>query len=142
MTLSYVSGNIFDSSAQVLTNPVNCVGVMGAGLALHFKDQYPEMFSDYRQKCLNKQVLPGVPYLWENRILNFPTKRHWRAYSRLDDIDSGLKYLSENYYLMGIKSVAIPSLGCGHGGLKWEVVKPLIEHHIAGLPYLTVYIYI
>ncbi len=98
--ITYKTGDIFKSNAQVITNTVNCVGVMGKGLALAFKNQFPEMFEDYKAKCDRGEVKPGRPYLWENnniQILNFPTKRHWKQDSILSDVEDGLKYLAENY---------------------------------------------
>lgn len=140
----YREGDIFQSSAQVITNTVNCVGVMGKGLALAFKKKYPEMFEDYQERCHKNQVKPGIPYLWENdrvQILNFPTKRHWRQNSLISDIDKGLQYLAKNYDEMGISSLALPPLGCGLGGLHWADIKALIERHLAPLDMLDVYVY-
>ena len=142
--VTFTSGDIFSSPAQVLTNTVNVVGVMGAGLALEFKRRYPAMFEDYRARCERQGVLPGEPYLWEDdrvQILNFPTKRHWQNPSRLEDVDNGLQFLAANYQRLGIQSVALPPLGCGLGGLKWEQVRPLIVKHLGGLPDLEVYVY-
>ncbi len=142
--VTFVRGDIFKSPAQVLTNTVNCVGVMGKGVALEFKNRYPQMFSDYKVKCAQGQVKPGQPYLWENdstQVLNFPTKRHWRESSLLQDVEDGLKYLAESYEQMGIQSLAMPALGCGLGGLKWSVVQPLIVKHLGTIPDLDVYVY-
>lgn len=142
--ITYKTGNIFNSSAQVITNTVNCVGVMGKGLALAYKKQFPEMFEDYKARCSENMVKPGVPYLWENdsvQILNFPTKRHWKQNSLLNDIEMGLKYLSKNYRDMGISSLALPPLGCGLGGLNWADVKNLINKYLGPLEDLDVYVY-
>ena len=142
--ITFTEGNIFDSPAQVITNTINCVGVMGKGLALEFKKRYPEMYQDYRQKCQDGLVKIGEPYLWENdqvQILNFPTKRHWRNGSRLDDIEAGLKYLAENYAEMGISTLALAPLGCGNGGLEWSKVKPLIVKFLGNIPDLDVIAY-
>jgi O-acetyl-ADP-ribose deacetylase (regulator of RNase III) len=141
--ITYVSGNLFHSPAQVLVNTVNCVGVMGKGLALEFKQRYPEMFANYVARCERFEVKPGVPYLWENdevQVLNFPTKRHWRENSQLADIEAGLQYLAKNYSTMGIATIAMPPLGCGLGGLLWSQVKPLIEKYLSDLP-LEVFVY-
>ena len=143
--ITFIDGNIFDSPAQVLTNTVNCVGVMGKGLALEFKRRYPEMFQDYRIRCKTGSVEIGKPYLWENdevQILNFPTKRHWRQSSHLDDIVAGLKYLAENYEEMGIHTIALAPLGCGNGGLNWSDVKLLMEQHLGEIPDLEVFAYL
>jgi O-acetyl-ADP-ribose deacetylase (regulator of RNase III) len=142
--VTFVKGDIFKSPAQVLTNTVNCVGVMGRGIALEFKRRFPRMFGDYRIKCEHGEVKPGQPYLWEDdatQILNFPTKRHWRDNSLLQDIEDGLKYLAATYEQMGIQSIAMPPLGCGNGGLNWTVVQPLIVKHLGPPPDLDVYVY-
>ncbi len=142
--VTLVKGDIFKSPAQVLTNTVNCVGVMGKGVALEFKNRYPKMFGDYKTKCDQGKVKPGQPYLWEDgsvQILNFPTKRNWRDNSLLQDIEAGLKHLAGSYEQMGIQSLAMPALGCGLGGLKWSEVQPLIVKHLRDLPDLDVYVY-
>lgn len=125
--VTFVKGDIFKSPAQVLTNTVNCVGVMGKGVAL---DQ--------------GNVKPGQPYLWEDdsaQVLNFPTKQNWRDNSLLKDIEDGLKHFASSYEQMGIQSIAMPALGCGLGGLKWSEVQPLIVKHLGALPDLDVYVY-
>lgn len=124
-------GDIFQSGAQTLVNTVNCIGIMGKGIALEFKKRFPEMFKDYVLRCERKQVKPGVPYLFKesmfsSQIINFPTKTHWRAASRIEDIEKGLRILSEKYKEWGVKSIAMPPLGCGNGQLLWEAVGPLI----------------
>jgi O-acetyl-ADP-ribose deacetylase (regulator of RNase III) len=142
--ITYKTGNIFNSSAQVITNTVNCVGVMGKGLALAYKNKFPEMYNDYKQKCSEGQVKAGYPYLWENdqaQILNFPTKRHWKQASLLEDVEEGLKYLASNYSDMGISSIALPPLGCGLGGLNWADVKNLINKYLGAIEDLDVYVY-
>ena len=142
--VTFVKGDIFKSPAQVLTNPVNCVGVMGKGLALEFKHRYPQMFGDYKSKCNQGKVIPGEPYLWENdstQVLNFPTKRHWRDSSLIQDIEDGLKYFAASYEKMGIQSIAMPALGCGLGDLKWSEVQLLIVKYLGDLPDLDVYVY-
>jgi len=142
--VTFVKGDMFKSPAQVLTNTVNCVGVMGAGLALEFKNRYPMMFEDYKTKCDQGAVKSGQPYLWEDdtaQILNFPTKRDWRNDSVFQDIEDGLKHLASSYPEMGIQSLAMPALGCGLGGLDWSDVKPLIEKYLGPLPDLDVYVY-
>jgi len=125
-----VAGNLFESGADTLVNPVNCVGVMGKGLALEFKKRFPSMFEDYAERCARNQVRLGEPYLFRDRsgtlIVNFPTKDHWRPPSRLADIDRGLDYFVQHHAQWRIKSVAFPQLGCGNGGLSWEDVGPLM----------------
>lgn len=142
--VTYVSGDIFSSPAQVLTNPVNTVGVMGGGLALEFKNRFPGLFEDYSRRCNEGRFIHGQPYLWEDdrhQVLNFPTKRDWRDPSRLEDIDAGLAYLASCYREMGIHSIAIPALGAGLGGLDWNDVRQLIDKHLGTLPDLEVYAY-
>lgn len=142
--ITYLEGNLFESSAQVITNTINCVGAMGKGVALEFKTRYPMMFADYQSRCQAGKVQPGIPYLWENdrtQILNFPTKRDWRNPSRLDDIEDGLRYLAAHYDELGIQSLAMPALGCGNGGLEWTSVKALIDKHLGPLAALDVYVY-
>jgi len=123
-------GDILQSGAQTLINTVNCVGVMGKGIALEFKNRFPDMFKEYEQKCQRKEIKPGSPYLYSAlippQIVNFPTKDHWKSVSRLEDIEKGLKILVEHYRDWNITSLAIPPLGCGNGQLEWRVVGPLI----------------
>lgn len=123
-------GDILQSKAQTLINTVNCVGVMGKGIALEFKSRFPDMYEDYVKRCEQGEVKPGVPYLYKTlfppQIINFPTKEHWKSISRLGDIERGLKHLLEHYRAWGITSLAIPPLGCGNGQLEWRVVGPLI----------------
>jgi O-acetyl-ADP-ribose deacetylase (regulator of RNase III) len=128
----YKTGNIFDSKMQIIVNPVNCVGVMGKSLALGFKNRYPKMFKDYFKRCCNKELKIGRPYLFEN-ILNFPTKKHWKDNSKIEDIELGLEYFVNNYSKMNIKSIAFPMLGCGLGGLKWANVKESMEKYLGKL---------
>lgn len=131
-------GNMFSSNAQTLVNTVNCVGIMGKGVALEFKKQFPAMFADYERRCELKLVKLGEPYLYEDlsgvKILNFPTKDHWRSSSRVSDIETGLTYLVEHYERWGIKSLAMPPLGCGNGGLEWSEIGPLIYRKLHPLP--------
>ncbi len=131
-------GDMFATDAQTIVNTVNCVGVMGKGVALKFKERFPGMFEDYAQRCARKMVRLGEPYLYEDRsglrILNFPTKDHWRSASRLIDIDHGLTYLANHYQGWGIESISMPPLGCGNGGLEWSEVGPLIYRKLHCLP--------
>lgn len=126
-------GDILQSKAQTLINTVNCVGVMGKGIALEFKKRFPEMFDDYVKRCERREVKPGVPYLFERaslpNIINFPTKDHWKSVSRIDDIEHGLRYLLDHYKEWDVTSLAIPPLGCGNGQLEWKAVGPLIYRY-------------
>ena len=125
--------DILKSKAQTLVNTVNCVGVMGKGIALEFKKRFPEMFEDYVKKCDSKEVKLGMPYLYKTlfppQIVNFPTKDHWKSVSRISDIDRGLQYLVSHYKEWGVSSIAIPPLGCGNGQLEWRAVGPLIYRY-------------
>ncbi|MBB5705397.1 macro domain-containing protein [Sphingopyxis panaciterrulae] len=131
-------GDLFASEAQTLTNTVNCVGVMGKGVALEFKKRFPRMARDYEARCARGEVRLGEPYLYQDesgtRILNFPTKGHWRSASRLLDIERGLDHLAAHAAGWGITSLALPPLGCGNGGLAWSEVGPLIYSKLRGLP--------
>ena len=123
-------GDMFQSEAQTLVNTVNCVGVMGKGVALEFKKRWPGLMLDYEKRCAQKLVEPGVPYIYTDilgaSIVNFPTKGHWRSASRLSDIEKGLDIFLEHYKAWNITSVAFPPLGCGNGGLEWELVGPIM----------------
>ncbi len=127
--------DIFKSKAQVLVNTVNCVGVMGKGVALEFKKRFPDMYSDYVARCEHRQVKLGQPYLYKSLVhqwvLNFPTKDHWRMATKLDDIVRGLEYLVAHYEEWGIVSIAVPPLGCGQGQLEWRIVGPTLYHFLS-----------
>lgn len=129
-----VVGDLFESNAQTLVNTVNCVGVMGKGVALEFKKRFPEMYADYVQRCQRGEVRIGQPYLFRYLtppwVLNFPTKGHWRSVAKLDDIVRGLRYLTEHYREWGITSLAVPPLGCGNGQLEWRIVGPTLYRYL------------
>jgi O-acetyl-ADP-ribose deacetylase (regulator of RNase III)/uncharacterized protein YwgA len=133
-----IIGDLFKSQAQTLVNTVNCVGVMGKGVAEQFKHRYPDMFDDYKRRTDRKAVRLGEPYFYRStsgaRIINFPTKDHWRSPSRLVDIERGLNYLADHAQEWGVTSLAMPPLGCGNGGLEWSEVGPLIYRKLAHLP--------
>ncbi len=126
-------GDILQSKAQTLINTVNCVGIMGKGIALEFKKRFPEMFEDYVERCERHEVKLGVPYLYKTsltpQIINFPTKDNWKSVSRLSDIERGLQHLLSHYKQWGVTSLAIPPLGCGNGQLEWKAVGPLVYRH-------------
>ena len=127
-------GNLFESTAQTLVNTVNCVGVMGKGVALEFKKRFPDMFDDYEKRCQRHEVKLGRPYLYKRLvppwILNFPTKDHWRSVASLEAIVEGLKYLLQHHKEWGITSMAVPPLGCGQGQLEWRVVGPTLYRYL------------
>lgn len=134
------TGDILQADAEALVNTVNCVGVMGRGIALAFKEAYPQNFKAYESACKRHEVLPGKLHLFETGLLvhpryiiNFPTKRHWRDKSRIEDIEAGLEALVGLIREKHIETVAIPPLGCGLGGLKWSDVKPRIEQAFSTL---------
>lgn len=130
-------GNILESEAQTLVNTVNCVGVMGKGIALKFKERFPDMFEDYVERCKRGEVKLGQPYIYKGRlipwIINFPTKDHWRSVSKIEDIIMGMQYLVEHYREWGITSLAVPPLGCGEGQLEWSIVGPILYKYLKNL---------
>ena len=135
--LIYRRTSLLESPVQTLVNTVNCVGVMGKGLAQAFKDREPAMFSAYKKVCEQGLLEPGKLWLWrgaDSWTLNFPTKKHWRNPSKLDWVESGLKKFASAYEAQGIKEISFPRLGCGNGGLDWEDVRPLMEHYLKPLP--------
>ncbi|UZP67676.1 macro domain-containing protein [Desulfovibrio mangrovi] len=143
--LTYVSSSIWASPAQTIVNTVNTVGVMGKGIALQYKKQFPDMYKKYKEICDKKLLDVGKLWLYksENRyVLNFPTKKHWRAPSKPDYIESGLIKFVDNYHQLGITSISFPQLGTGNGGLNWDkVVRPMMEKYLKPLP-IPVYIHI
>jgi O-acetyl-ADP-ribose deacetylase (regulator of RNase III) len=127
------SGNLLSSDAEALVNTVNTVGVAGKGIALQFRQAYPKNFRAYERAAKNGEVVPGKMFVWEtgqletpHYIINFPTKRHWREASKIEDIDVGLVDLARVIREYKIHSIAVPPLGCGNGGLRWDDVRPLI----------------
>ncbi len=130
-------GDLLGSKMHALVNTVNCVGIMGKGIALNFKTRYPAMFKDYEARCKRNEVKLGEPYIYrvsnDRVIINFPTKQHWKNNSTIEDVERGLIFLAQHLQEWGVRSLAIPPLGCGNGGLNWEEVRPLIEQHLFGL---------
>jgi O-acetyl-ADP-ribose deacetylase (regulator of RNase III) len=139
----YLQGTVFNAPVKTFVNTVNCAGVMGAGIALEFKLRYPEMYEDYAEKCKNKQMKVGIPRIYEYSedvwIMNFATKGHWRFPSKIQWIEQGLKYFSENYQKRNIESIAFPKLGTNNGGLDWNEVKIIMEKYLSNLD-IPVYI--
>lgn len=135
--INYTTGDLLKSSAEALVNTVNCEGYMGKGIAYQFKMQYPENNIDYVKACRNGTLRVGTMHFYKEKgkiIINFPTKDKWRAKSRMEYVDTGLDALIELIISTGIKSIAIPPLGSGNGGLIWSEVKALIEEKLAILP--------
>ena len=132
--IEYKTGDIFAENVEALVNSVNCVGIMGRGIALQFKEVFPENFKAYAEACKRHEVQPGQMFVFETGLLtnpryiiNFPTKRHWRGKSRMEDIDSGLASLASELRNRGIHSIAVPPLGSDLGGLDWNKVRPRID---------------
>jgi O-acetyl-ADP-ribose deacetylase (regulator of RNase III) len=141
-------GDLFDADAEALVNTVNCVGFMGRGIAAQFKRAFPANFSAYAAACKRGEVQPGRmltvatgELVGPRYVVNFPTKRHWRGKSRMEDIELGLAALVAEVERLGLRSIAIPPLGCGLGGLDWREVRPCIERAFATLPEVRVLLY-
>jgi len=146
--IEIIQASVFNSPAEVITNTVNCEGVMGAGLALEMSLRHRELDQDYQQRCESRKVEIGRPYMFPvegcayRAVLNFPTKKSWRFPSQLSWIDQGLAYVAANYTRAQppIRSLALPQLGCDKGGLDWDEVSALVERHLGSLPDLQVYL--
>jgi O-acetyl-ADP-ribose deacetylase (regulator of RNase III) len=141
-------GNLLQADVEALVNTVNTVGVMGKGIALQFKQAFPENFKAYEKAAKHNQIVPGIMFVVETGrftypryIINFPTKRHWRGKARLEDIETGLEDLIRVIQEKGIRSIAIPPLGCGFGGLDWEEVRPLILDALKKTPEIKALVY-
>jgi O-acetyl-ADP-ribose deacetylase (regulator of RNase III) len=149
MTIAFKSGDLLQQdNIDAIVNTVNCVGVMGKGIALQFKHKWPDNFKAYASACKRGEVQPGRMFVFDsgglvkpNFIINFPTKQHWRGASQLAWIESGLHDLVRQVQVRGIRSIAIPPLGCGNGGLDWNVVKPMIEQAFAAVPDVQVHVF-
>ncbi|MFX0581338.1 macro domain-containing protein [Nocardia nepalensis] len=147
-TITETTGNLLDADTEALVNTVNTVGVMGKGIALEFRRDYPDMFEAYRNACERGDVQLGKMHVWKTGaperpryIINFPTKGRWRPRSNLSDIESGLTDLVKVVTELGITSIAIPPLGCGHGGLAWSAVRPLIVSAFSAPPHVDARVY-
>ena len=147
--IRFARGNLLEAPVEALVNAVNCVGAMGKGIALQFKQAFPANFRAYEAACSANAVFPGRMLVHDRGmliqpryIINFPTKRHWREKSRIDDVETGLVALVEEVRGRGIRSIAIPALGCGLGGLAWDEVRPRIEAAFNSLPDVDVHLYV
>ena len=143
--IEFVKASILDVDAEALVNPVNCVGVCGAGLAYLFKEKYVENYLAYRISCSEKLIMPGKVMCYElmtqdnpKYIINFPTKDHWINPSRMEWIEAGLDDMVEVIERMKIRSIAVPALGCGLGGLDWGDVYKLIYDKLTPIPDLEI----
>ena len=146
--IEYKTGDILAEEAEALVNTVNCVGFMGRGIALQFKKAWPDNFKAYAAACRRNEVQPGRMFVFETGrltnprlIVNFPTKRHWRGKSRMEDIEAGLQDLVELIRKRGIRSIAVPPLGAGLGGLDWAEVRKRIERALRELPDVKVIVF-
>ena len=146
--IELTQGDILQADAEALVNTVNCVGVMGRGIALQFKKRFPENFKRYKTACDRKELQPGKMFIHDlnslynpRYVINFPTKRHWKGKSRMEDIEAGLQTLAEEVRLRDIHSIAIPPLGCGLGGLRWTDVRARIKEAFQDLTDVQVLLY-
>ncbi len=147
--IEYKVGDMFTEDVEALVNSVNCVGVMGRGIALQFKNLFPENFKAYAEACKREEVQPGRMFVFEtgqmigapSYIINFPTKRHWRGKSRMEDIEAGLHALAQEIAERNIRSIALPSLGSGLGGLDWPMVRSRIETALQDIDDLRVVVF-
>lgn len=144
-----VQGDIFNAKTEAIVNPVNCVGVMGKGLALAFKQRYPDNYAAYRKACQTHELQIGRIFTYRLKgdgegklhyIINFPTKNHWRDASKVSYIEQGLDALARTIEEIPIHSIAIPPLGCGLGGLSWDIVRPLVIKRLESLD-CVIYLY-
>ena len=147
--IEYKVGDMFTEDVEALVNSVNCVGVMGRGIALQFKNVFPENFKAYAEACRREEVQPGRMFVFETGqmvgapryIINFPTKRHWRGKSRMEDIEAGLHALAQVITERNIRSIALPPLGSGLGGLDWRMVRSRIEAALSDIDDLKVVVF-
>jgi O-acetyl-ADP-ribose deacetylase (regulator of RNase III) len=148
MTVTLEHGDLLQQEVGAIVNTVNTVGVMGKGIALQFKQKWPENYKAYAKACERGEIKPGKMFIYDaggllqpRYIINFPTKRHWRENSRIEDIEAGLADLVQQVKELGIRSIALPPLGCGNGGLDWSDVRPRIEQAFAQLPNVEVHLF-
>ena len=147
--IQIAQGNLLVAPVDALVNAVNTKGIMGKGIALQFKQAFPAMFREYEKACKAGEVQLGKMHVFDlgglaggpHWIINFPTKGHWRERSRLTDIETGLEELVTTILRLGIRSIAIPPLGCGNGGLNWADVRPRIEAAFTYLPDVNVLLF-
>lgn len=146
--IKFAKGNLLEADVDAMVNTVNCVGVMGKGIALQFKQAYPENYRAYRQACEAGNVKPGRMFTFDfgkdhrpRYVINFPTKRHWKGNSKIADIESGLQDLATKLNDLRVQSVALPPLGCGHGGLEWSQVRSAIQGALGQLKGVKVVVF-
>ncbi|MPQ76661.1 macro domain-containing protein [Hydrogenovibrio sp. JE_KL2] len=153
MTLIFKKGDLFESHDEAIVNTVNCVGVMGKGIALQYKNLFPENYVEYKKQCSLNSVVPGKMFVYEYKtedlfskgkpkfIINFPTKDHWRAKSRVEYVEKGLDDLIFVIKEKNIKSISMPAIGCGNGGLDWSNVKEIVSEKLASLDNVIIHVY-
>lgn len=153
MTLEFKKGNLFESHDEAIVNTVNCVGVMGKGIALQYKNLFPENYTEYKKQCSQKNIVPGKMFVYEYKtedlftehkpqfIINFPTKDHWRAKSKIEYVEQGLDDFINVITQKNIRSISMPAIGCGNGGLEWSNVKKIIVRKLSELDEITVNVY-
>lgn len=146
--IKFMSGDLLRANVEALVNTVNTVGVMGKGIALQFKQAFPANFAAYEKAAKREEIIPGKMHVFETGqftnpryIINFPTKRHWRGKARLEDIEAGLQDLIRVIRERQIRSIAIPPLGCGFGGLDWNEVRPIILAALEQVPDVEAWLY-
>ncbi len=146
--IEFIKGNLLSAKAEALVNTVNTVGVMGKGIALQFRETFPENYKFYKKACKQGKVQIGKMLVYDNGqfvnpryIINFPTKRHWRERSKIEEVEAGLIDLQNVIRGYGIKSIAVPPLGCGSGGLEWNVVRPLIVDSLSQFDDVKIWVY-
>lgn len=146
--ITFAKGDLLRSEVDAIVNTVNCVGIMGKGIALQFKQAFPRNYEAYRRACDSREVRLGRMFVFDTGsmisprwIINFPTKDHWKSKSRLQDIETGLEDLKDVIKRLGIRSIAMPPLGCGNGGLDWRDVEPVIRRAFDDMPDLDVQLY-
>lgn len=151
MPIKYKTGDMFNEQSEAIVNTVNCAGVMGKGVALEFKRRWPDNFNKYKKLCKSKNLVPGMMYIFDRGdlfnestpryLINFPTKNHWREKSKLTYIYDGLDDFVKQLKIYNIKSVTLPPLGCGNGGLQWAEVKGAIEEKLSHIDGIDFYVY-
>jgi len=152
MTIIFKRGDLFESSDEAIINAVNCVGVMGKGIALQYKKKFPENYKEYKKLCSLSKIYPGKMFVYkyeddffDNKrpsfIINFPTKQHWRSKSKIEFVEEGLDDLISVIKEEGIKSISMPAIACGNGGLDWNIVRDLIETKLSNLDDVRINVY-
>ena len=151
MAILYKYGDMFSEQTDAIVNTVNCVGVMGKGVALEFKRRWPENFKEYKKQCERKELIPGKVSIFDTGdmfatsnpryLINFPTKQHWRSKSKISYIEDGLDSFVKQLRDYKIKSVTLPPLGCGNGGLAWEDVRALLVEKLSSIEDIDFVVY-